>query len=99
MINRILMGIIKLIIGLVSGLLAPIDSAITSLLPNVSNILSSVGGFLSVATRSIGWVISLTGISPTIISIIILYYGFKLTAPLAFYMIKLALAWYNKIKL
>ena len=98
MINKILMGIMKLIIGLVTALLTPIDNLITSLLPSLSGVLDSVSSFLNLATQSIGWVISLSGLSSSVISLIILYYGFKLTAPLAFYMIKLALAWYNKIK-
>lgn len=99
MINKILLGIIKLMIGLVSVILTPIDSLITSALPDLSNVLDSVSGFLSIATSSVGWVISLTGISSSVISLIVLYYGFKLTAPLLFYMIKLAIAWYNKLKL
>lgn len=98
MINKILTGIIKLIVSLVSVLLTPIDNAISSLLPDLSNALTSVGNFLSICTRSIGWVISLTGIPATALSLIVLYFTFKLTAPLSFYLIKLALSWYNRIK-
>ena len=98
MINKILLGIIKLIVGLVSVILTPIDNLISSALPDLSNVLNSVSSFLNIATQSIGWVISLTGISNTVISIIVMYYGFKLTAPLLFYFIKLALSWYNKLK-
>ena len=98
MINKLLMGIMKLIISLVSLLLTPIDNLITSALPDLSNVLNSVSGFLNLCTQSIGWVISLTGLSPNVISLIVLYFGFKLTAPLLFYMIKLALSWYDKLK-
>lgn len=98
MINKILLGIIKLIVGLVSVILTPIDNLITNALPDLSNVLDSVSSFLNIATQSIGWVISLSGISSNVISIIVLYYGFKLTAPLLFYFIKLALSWYNKLK-
>lgn len=98
MINALLSGIINLIIGLVNIILSPIDSMITTLLPDLSTAFSSIGGFLNLATQSIGWVISLTGISRTAISLIIMYYGFKLTVPLVFYFIKLALSWYNKLK-
>lgn len=99
MINKILLGIIKLMIGLVSVILTPIDNLITSALPNLSNVLDSVSSFLNIATGSIGWVISLTGLSSSVISLVVLYYGFKLSAPMLFYMIKLAIAWYNKLKL
>lgn len=98
MINKLLMGIFKLIIGLVSTILTPIDNLIATALPDLSGAIDSVSSFLNLATQSIGWVISLTGIPPLAINLIVLYYGFKLTAPMLFYMIKLALSWYNKLK-
>lgn len=98
MINALLKGVISLIIGLVNIILSPIDALITSALPSLSNALTSVASFLSICTRSIGWVISLTGLSNECISLIVLYFGFSLTAPMLFYLIKLALAWYNRLK-
>ena len=98
MINKIIMGILKLIIGLISLILTPIDNLITSALPDLSNALNSIATFLGYCTQSIGWVISLTGLSSSVISLIVMYYGFKLTAPLLFYMIKLALSLYDKLK-
>lgn len=98
MINKLLMGIFKLIIGLVSTLLTPVDNLISTALPDLSGALDSVSSFLNICTQSIGWVISLTGIPPLAINLIVLYYVFKLTAPMLFYMIKLALSWYNKLK-
>lgn len=98
MINAILSGIINLIITLVNTILLPFDLLIENVMPDLSNAFSSIGQFLNIATSSIGWCISLTGISPTAISLIVAYFGFKLTAPLLFYMIKLALSWYNRLK-
>ena len=98
MINKLLMGIIKLIISLVSVILYPIDALITTLLPDLAESLSSVGEFFQIISQSIGWVISATGISNKTILVVIMYYTFKLTAPLMFYMIKLALKWYNRLK-
>lgn len=98
MINAILMGIIKLVVGLITYILTPIDNLITAALPDLSNALTSIGTFLSIATSCIGWVISLFGLSSDVISLIVLYFGFKLTAPLLFYFIKLALSWYNRLK-
>lgn len=92
------MGIISLIINLVSLLLTPIDNLITSVLPDLSNALNSISAFLNLCVRSIGWVISLTGLSSDCISLIVLYFGFSLTAPMLFYLIKLALSWYNRLK-
>ena len=98
MINAILKGIINLIIGLVSVILAPIDSAILSLLPDLSNALTQIGLFFNLVSTGIGWVVSLTGLSNETLSLIVLYFTFKLTAPMSFYMIKLALSWYNRLK-
>ena len=98
MINAILSGIINLIISLVNVILLPFDTLIQSALPDLSNAFTSIGQFLNIATGSIGWCISLIGLSSTALSLIIAYYGFKLTAPLLFYMIKLALSWYNRLK-
>lgn len=98
MINAFLQGIISLIISLVNVILLPIDNLITNALPDLSNALDSVSSFLRICLNSIGWVISLTGISTQVISTIILYFGFSLTAPMLFYLVKLALSWYNRLK-
>lgn len=98
MINKILMGIIKLITGLVTLILSPIDNLIQSALPDLSTALTGVGNFLNLISNSIGWGISALGLSNETLSLIVMYFTFKLTAPMMFYMIKLALTWYNKIK-
>ena len=98
MINAILKGIISLIIGLVSLILTPIDNLILTALPNLSNALTAVGNFLTLISNGIGWAVSLTGLSNEALSLIVMYFTFKLTAPMLFYMIKLALSWYNKLK-
>lgn len=98
MINKILMGIIKLITGLVTLTLSPIDNLIQSALPDLSSALTGVGNFLNLISNSIGWGISALGLSNETLSLIVMYFTFKLTAPMMFYMIKLALTWYNKIK-
>lgn len=98
MINALLTGIFKLIISLVSIILAPIDLLITNALPNLDNALTAVASFFTYIGSSIGWVISLSGLSSETLSLIVLYFTFKLTAPMLFYMIKLALSWYNKLK-
>lgn len=98
MINAILKGVISLIVGLVNLILSPIDALILSVLPDLSNGLTAVGNFFTFISQGIGWVVSLTGLSNETLSLIVLYFTFKLTAPMFFYMIKLALSWYNKLK-
>lgn len=98
MINAIMQGIMSLIISLVSIILAPIDLLIQGVLPDLSSALSSVGNLFNLIGQSIGWGISVLGLSSETISLIVIYFTFKLTAPMLFYMIKLALSWYNKLK-
>lgn len=98
MINAILTGIIKLIVSLVDLILYPIDALITSSLPDLANALTAIGDFFGLISNVIGWVVSLTGLSNETISLIVMYFTFKLTAPLLFYMIKLAISWYDKLK-
>lgn len=99
MINAILTGVIKLIISLVNVLLLPIDLLISNALPDLATAISAIGTFLNLCCSSIGWVLSVFGLSSECISLIVLYYGFKLTLPLAVSLVKLAIKWYNALKL
>lgn len=98
MINAILTGIIKLIISLVTLVLTPIDNLILSVLPDLSHSFTAIGDFFELIGTSIGWCVSVLGLSSECLSLIVVYFTFKLTAPMLFYMIKLALAWYDKLK-
>ena len=99
MINAIIKGMMSLVISLVGVLLAPIDLLIQQFLPDLGNALTAFGNALNIAGNSIGWVISLSGISNTAISLIITYYTFKLTVPVLISTLKLAIKWYKALKL
>ncbi|MDD6224165.1 MAG: hypothetical protein PUB18_04100 [bacterium] len=99
MIKAIINGIMKLIMSLVSVLTAPIDMIIEQALPDLSNALNSFASVLNLISDVMGWVISLTGISTTAISLIVTYYVFKLTTPILFSSIKAAIKWYKTLKL
>lgn len=98
MINAILKGIFNLVSSLVGVLLSPIDSIISSALPSLQVGINAIGQFLTLITSSIGWVLSVFGLSSECLSLIVLYYTFKLTTPLVISTIKLAIRWYDKIK-
>ena len=98
MINAILKGIFKLVISLVNILLTPIDSIITSALPSLATALTGIASFLGLVTSSIGWVLSVFGLSSECLSLIVVYFTFKLTVPVVVYAIKLAIRWYDKLK-
>jgi len=98
MITSLLQGLMSLIMGLVKLILLPIDLVIATVLPDLSTALSSFGQLMSYISLHIGWVISFTGLSHDSISLIVMFLEFKLTAPIMFYTIKLALKWYDRLK-
>lgn len=97
MINKILLGLIKLVISLVSIVMTPINALVNQYAPDISTYLSNIANFFGYITQYIGWGISLTGLSADTLTIIVIYFTFKLTAPLLVYVIKLALKWYRKL--
>lgn len=98
LISAIVKTLMYVIVGLVYIILQPIDAMILNFLPDLSNAFTGVANFLHLIGQSIGWAISASGLSSATFTLIISYYVFKLTAPMFMYFIKLALAWYYKIK-
>jgi len=98
MINAILKGIFSLVISLVSLLLTPIDLAINAALPSVSDALTYVGNFFSYILGFFPWILSWFNMPSWFVTLVVAYWTFKLTVPLAIHTVKLALAWYDKIK-
>jgi hypothetical protein len=89
---------VYIILGLTYLILQPIDAMILQFLPDLSNAFTGVADFLNLISGSIGWAISVAGLSSATITLIVAFYVFKLTAPMFMYMLKLALAWYDKIR-
>ena len=99
MINAILKGIFKLIIVLVEAILSPIDIIINSALPSVATGLEYVSNFFNYMLQFIPYIVSWLNLPRLFIELVIAYWTFKLTIPLAIHTIKLALHWYDKLKL
>lgn len=98
MINAILTGIFNLIIGLVSVVLKPIDLVIASALPDLSTGIAAIGGMFSYVNNFMGFCVSVTGLSSEALSLIVLYWTFKLTTPILISTMKSAVKWYNALK-
>ena len=98
MIGKILSGIFKLIIGLESVLLSPIDSLITATLPSLSVAFDYVNDLIDYIITIIGYVIDASGLSDVSIALIVSYYTFVIGGTLSTHVVKLALKWYNKLK-
>lgn len=98
MIKGIIKGIFKLVISLVNLILLPIDSLISTYLPSVSDAIDTVGSFFSWVAGLIPWAISWFGLNANTIALFVAYITFELTVPLLIHTIKLALQWYDKLK-
>jgi len=98
MINAILTGIFNLIIGLVNVILMPIDLLIQTALPNISGALGAIGALLNVISQGLAWAVSASGLNNEVLSLLVLFFTFKLTAPILFSTIKSAIKWYDKLK-
>lgn len=99
MIKAIISGVFKLIISLVNVILSPIDNLITQFLPGLDTALSYISNFFDYIGGVVPFVISYTGINEMVLNAIIDIFVFILTVPLMVHTIKLAVAWYNKLKL
>lgn len=98
MIKAIIKGIFKLVLALVNLILLPIDTLISNYLPSVANAIDKVSGFFNWVTNLIPWGISWFGFSSTTISLFVAYVTFELTVPLLIHTVKLAIKWYNALK-
>lgn len=98
MINALLTGIFNLIIGLVSVVLAPIDLLIEQFLPDLGSAFGAVNAMFGIVNNVMGFCVSVTGLSSEALSLIVLYWTFKLTAPLAVSAVKQAIKWYQALK-
>lgn len=98
MINAILTGIFNLVIGLVNIILLPIETIISNYIPALDTAFSIVSLLFENLVNFIPWVISWTGLNPTIIGLIVSYFTFRLTVPFLVHTVKLAISWYDKLK-
>lgn len=98
MIKGIIKGIFKLVLALVNLILTPIDNLITTYLPSVADALNSISSFFNWVAGLIPWGISWFGLSSTTIVLFVAYSTFELTVPLLTHTIKLAIKWYNALK-
>lgn len=98
MINIIINGLLDVIIFLCNLILTPINSLIDTVLPELSDMLNAVPALFDQATVYLNWVIALSGLSNLAIQFIILYFTFKLTAPLTVHVVKFVVKWYNALK-
>lgn len=98
MIKAILTGIINLLIGLVNLVIAPIDAIINASIPSLSSAFNAVDTLFDYMVGFVGWVIDASCLPPVAIEIIVITITARLTVPLLVHTIKLAMNWYDKLK-
>lgn len=98
MISKILTGIFNLVISLVNLLLVPIDSIISSALPELGVAIDFVAEYFSFLANLLPWAMSWIGLNTLVIELFVAFITFKLSVPLLVHTIKLAIKWYDKLK-
>jgi len=83
---------------LISLVLYPINALVTSLLPSLTTTFAAIDTLLETVADGIAYGVSYSLLPPLALQIIVLYYTFILTFPLAIYFIKVAIKWFNKLK-
>lgn len=99
MINALFNGIFSLVIGLVSVILTPIDLVIEKLLPDVAYGLNSFNAAIDYVSEYFEWAVSWTFLHPEVLSFIVVTLTYHYTAPYVVSTIKLAIKWFEKLKL
>lgn len=98
MINKIIEGIFNVIIFLANLILSPLESALNVIVPNLTNALGVVGDFLDTIIGYVPWVVSMLGLTPFIMGIISSLLTAIVMIPLTAHAIKIAVKWYNALK-
>lgn len=100
MISKIINGILKLIMKLTDILFAPINLAITSLLPNnIQNALSSITQFMQLPFQFMGWIKELVHVPTLALELIIAYWVFKYAIVGSIAGVKRVITLYQRFKL
>lgn len=91
--NDLLNAALALLIALANIILYPFGLLIQTVFPAFDDALSNIADMFDLAAQYVGWAISLAGIPPVILTLLIGYYTFTITLGLATWSIKLALKW------
>lgn len=95
LIIKVIFSAVKLLINLI---LLPLDLLINSVAPDLTNVISSVNGFFTYITDAILWVKSWLPFYDIFWTSLVAVLVFKYTVPMITHIIKLILAWYDKLK-
>lgn len=97
MINSILIGIINFVYNLIDTLLLPIDTIINQYVPDLGSALQTFSNLLDYVLGFIGFCVDASGLDSIAILLIITYFTFSLTVPLAIWVIKVVIKWWHAL--
>lgn len=99
MIAKLFEFLFDLVIKLVQVLLSGIDAIIAQFLPSVSDAITMVGQMFTSILSFIPWVMSWMGLNHTVVALVVAVITFELTVPLLVHTVKIAIKWYDKLKI
>lgn len=97
MVNKLLKGIFKVVIGLVTTIMSPIENLIDTYVPQLNDIFGLFSDFLNYVSGFIFWVLSWFHIPRAIFLGVIAIIIAKLTIGKLVHVVKLALAWWRTL--
>lgn len=97
MINAILNGLLSFAINMINLLLTPIDSIISSSLPDFAEVLTSFNGFIDSIIGFFPWILSWFHIPIFLLTFVCSYLIAKLSISIVVHEGKILLAWYRKL--
>ena len=99
MIGKLIVGLLNIISKVVGILLLPLDYAVTALLPDLSNVITSITNYLNLPLQIMGWVFELVHIPKICLQIIVAFWVFKYACTGAIAGTKKVITLYQRFKL
>ena len=99
MISQLVSIVLNAVIGFLNIILIPIDIFISNILPaDVLDIFTTINDFIDFIISNIPYVINMTLLPAFIVKVIVDYIIFAISVRYVFYVVKLAIKWYDKLK-
>ena len=99
MIGKLIIALLNIISKVVGILLLPLDLAVTALLPDLSNVMTSITNYLNLPLQVMGWVFSLVHIPSYCLQVIVMFWVFKYACTGAIAGTKKVITLYQRFKL
>lgn len=96
--NFVMELIFNVVILFFNIMLAPVNIFIETCLPWLDSIFNTLNSLFDLVIPYFSWIVSLFGLPPAFIYLLVFYITFKVSSTFAVWVIKHALSWYNALK-